>query len=162
MDTTMRTAHRAILWAGTICAVLDGLSAVVRGVMLGAAPIRIFQGIASGFFGSRAFSGGTTTALMGLAVHVFVSFAAAAVYVAASRTVPVFNDHPILSGVVYGASVHLFMTFVVIPASAIGARPIVWSSFGVLLLIHMIIVGPSIAITVARVTAPTDTQGANP
>jgi hypothetical protein len=150
MDTTMKTACRAMLWSGTICAVLDGLSAIVRSALLGAPPIRVFQGVASGFFGSRAFSGGTSTALAGLAVHVFVAFAAAAVYVAASRIAPSLNDHPVLSGVAYGVGVHLFMTFIVIPASAIGARPIVWSNFAAVLLIHMTVVGPSIAVTTAR------------
>ena len=159
MDTTMRTAYRAILWAGTICAVLDGLSAVVRAIMLGGTPIRVFQGIASGFLGPRAFSGGTGSALLGLAVHFTVAFAAAAVYVAASRTVPLLNEHPILSGIAYGIGVHLFMAFVVIPASAIGSRPIVWSNFRAILLIHMIVVGPSIAVTVARVTASMPVQG---
>jgi hypothetical protein len=146
----MKTACRAILWSGAICAALDGLSAIARSALLGTPPIRVFQGVASGFFGSRAFSGGASMALAGLAVHVFVAFAAAAVYVAASRIAPALNDHPVLSGVAYGVGVHLFMTFIVIPASAIGARPIVWSNFAAGLAIHTTVVGPSIAVTAAR------------
>jgi hypothetical protein len=40
------------------------------------------------------------------------------------------------------------MTFVVVPLSAIGTRRFVWSGFLVLLVIHIIVVGPSIALTV--------------
>jgi hypothetical protein len=79
--------------------------------------------------------------------------------VAASRTLPILNEHPIPSGIAHGIGVHPFMTFVVIRASAIGSGPIVWSNFGALLLMHMIVVGPSIAVTVARVTAPISAQG---
>jgi hypothetical protein len=42
------------------------------------------------------------------------------------------------------------MTFVVIPLSAIGAQPIVWSVFLSVLVVHVIVVGPSIAITESR------------
>ena len=48
------------------------------------------------------------------------------------------------------SAAHLFMTFVVIPLSAIGPRPIVWSVFLSLLVVHLIVVGPSISITVSR------------
>ena len=40
------------------------------------------------------------------------------------------------------------MTFPVIPLSAIGARPIVWPRFVAILIVHIIIVGPSISLTV--------------
>jgi hypothetical protein len=157
-------AYRAILWAGAVCAVLDGMSAVAVSAFFGTRPVQLFQGIASGLLGPASFTGGMTTAALGLAVHVFVAFAAAAVYYAASRMAPVLNEHAVVSGVVYGVGVHLFMTFVVIPLSAIGARPIVWPRFVAILIVHVIVVGPSISLTVrwhsaidrraARSTAP--------
>jgi hypothetical protein len=88
------------------------------------------------------------SAALGLAAHLFVAFAAAAVYYAASRLAPVLNEQAILSGVLYGVGVHMFMTFVVIPLSAIGVRPIVWPRFVAILLVHVIVVGPSISLTV--------------
>ena|SRR5260370_432075 len=157
-------AYRAILWAGGICGVLDGISAVAVSAVFATKPIQLFQGIASGLLGPAAFKGGMTTAALGLAAHLFVAFAAAAVYYAASRIAPVLNEHALLSGIFYGVGVHLFMTFLVIPLSAIGARPIVWPRFVAILIVHVIVVGPSIALTVrwqsaidrrdARSTAP--------
>jgi len=46
--------------------------------------------------------------------------------------------------------VHLFMTFVVIPLSAIGTRPFVPRSFVAYLIVSMLVVGPSISLTVRR------------
>jgi hypothetical protein len=42
------------------------------------------------------------------------------------------------------------MSFVVIPLSAIGWRPIAWATFLEVLAIHLVIVGPSIALVVSR------------
>jgi hypothetical protein len=65
---------------------------------------------------------------------------------------PAVNDRPLLFGPLYGAAVHLFMSFVVIPLSAIGWRPIAWTTFLEVLAIHLVIVGPSISVVVSRLT----------
>jgi len=148
-----RTPYRAILWAGVICGVLDGVSAVVVSAAFGTTPLHVFQGIASGLLGPAAFKEGMSSAALGMAAHFFIAFAAAAVYYAASRIAPMLNEHAILSGVLYGVGVHMFMTFVVIPLSAIGVRPVVWPRFIAILIVHVIVVGPSIALTVRRYSA---------
>ncbi len=139
-----------ILWAGLTCGVLDGLSATVVSALFGGTPIRLFQGIASGLLGRSAFQGGAVTALLGVALHFIVALGAATVYYAASRRLPVLLEHALLCGIAYGAAVHVFMTFVVIPLSAIGSRPLVLRSFLAFLLVSMVVVGPSIALTVRR------------
>jgi hypothetical protein len=107
-----------------------------------------FTGIASGLLGRSAFQGGVGTALLGVALHFVVATGAATVYYFASRSIPVMIDQALVCGVAFGALVHLFMTFVVIPLSAIGRRPFVLKSFVVFLLVSMIVIGPSIALTV--------------
>jgi hypothetical protein len=57
-------------------------------------------------------------------------------------------EQAVLCGVLFGVLVHVFMNFVVIPLSAIGRRPFNTRSFVVQLLVHVIVVGPSIALTV--------------
>jgi hypothetical protein len=141
-------AFRAIWWAGFICGVLDGLSAAAVFWFFGVKPIRVFQGIAAGLLGSSAFRGGAGSALMGVALHFLVAFGAAAAYFAASRWLPLLVDHALACGVAFGIAVHLFMTFVVIPLSAIGSRPLVLRSFVAVLIVHMLVVGPSISLTV--------------
>ena len=129
---------------------LDGISAVALSALFGSRPIRVFQGIASGILGRSAFDGGVSTAGMGVALHFLIALGAAAVYYAASRPLHLLIDHAILSGVLCGIAIHLFMNFVVIPASAIGRRPFVLRSFAAILIVHMIVVGPSIALTVCH------------
>ena len=141
-------AYQAILWGGLICGVLDGLSAVGVSALFGGKPIRVFQSIASGLLGANAFQGGMGAAILGVALHFLIAFLAAAVFYAASRTFPFLIDGAILCGVLYGVAVHLFMSFVVIPLSAIGRRPFVLRSFVAILIVHMIVVGPSISLTV--------------
>jgi hypothetical protein len=130
--------------------VLDGLSATVVSALFGGTPIRLFQGIASGLLGRNAFQGGAGTAVFGVLLHFTVALGAATVYYVASRRLPVLIEHALICGIAYGAVVHLFMTFVVIPLSAIGSRPIVLRSFLAFLLVSIVVVGPSIALTIRR------------
>jgi hypothetical protein len=81
-------------------------------------------------------------------LHFIVATGAAAVYYFASRSLPMLIDQALISGVIFGVLVHLFMTFVTIPLSAIGRRPFVLQSFVIYLLVAMIVIGPSIAITI--------------
>jgi hypothetical protein len=141
---------RAIAAAGTICGVLDGVSAIVVFGWFGARPAQVFQGIARGALGRAALDGGAAAVAVGVLAHFMVAFGAAAAYYGLSRLRPSMNEHPIVAGVVFGVAVHLFMSFVVIPLSAIGARPIAWPAFLSVLAVHMIVVGPSISITVSR------------
>jgi hypothetical protein len=143
-----------VIWAGLICGILDGISAVVVSAFFGAGPMRVFQGIASGLLGRSAFDGGVGTALMGVGLHFVVAFGASNVYYAAACVLPALNRHALACGVAFGVAVHLFMTFVVIPLSAIGRRPFVLRSFLVFLLVSMIVVGPSIALTIRHFALP--------
>ena len=61
-------AMLAVLWAGFACGVLDITAALVVYGYLGAKPIPLLQGIASGLLGPKAFQGGLATALLGLFV----------------------------------------------------------------------------------------------
>lgn len=148
--STVSGAVKTILLAGFVCGVLDGLSAIALTKALGGSTVRMFQGIARGLQGTAAFQQGANSALLGVALHFAIAFGAAAVYYVASRLLPVLVRRALLCGVLYGVVVHLFMTFVVIPLSAIGPRPFVPRVFCYLLAIHMVVVGPSISLTVRR------------
>jgi len=138
-------ALRTILMAGLICGVLDGLSAIA---LSSGRWIRLFQYLASGLLGPRAFEGGMATVALGIATHFSVALGAAAVFYSASRALPFMIEQALLCGVVFGVLVHVFMNFVVIPLSALQKRPFNARGFMVQLLIHMIVVGPAIALTV--------------
>jgi hypothetical protein len=143
-------ALRTIAAAGTIVGILDAISAIVVFGWFGASPARIFKGIAFGVLGPAALTGGTPAVIVGVIAHFTVAFGAAATYYGISRLRPATNDHPLVAGPLFGAAVHLFMNFVVVPLSAIGPRPIVWAPFLAGLVVHLIVVGPTIAITVSK------------
>jgi len=108
----------------------------------------MFQGIASGVLGSRAFERGLAAAALGLLLHFVVATGAAAVFYFASRAFPFLIDHAPWVAPLYGAAVHTFMNFVVIPLSAIGQRPFQPRVFATFVVIAMVVVGPSIVLTV--------------
>jgi hypothetical protein len=143
-------AIRIIASAGILCGMLDGLSAIAVLGQFGIRPAQVFQGIARGLLGARALTAGAFSVALGIGAHFTIAIGAATVYYAISLGRPAVNDRPILAGAVFGAALHVFMNFVVIPLSAIGPRPIVWSVFLSILIVHIVVVGPSISLTVSR------------
>jgi uncharacterized membrane protein YagU involved in acid resistance len=85
------------------------------GFILGGNPTGIWQSVASGLIGKSAFDGGTATAVLGLALHFFIAFVMALVYVLASRRLPVLIARPIVMGMLYGLALYVVMNFVVVP-----------------------------------------------
>ncbi len=116
-----------ILWGGLSAGVLDISAAFIRW----GKPVRLLQGIASGLLGPRAFQGGKGTAALGLVLHFFIAFSAAAVYYAASRRLAI-------------------MSWVVVPLSALPKSKAPFSMTGLVLslLTHMFCVGLPIAFAV--------------
>jgi len=143
-------AVRAVLWAGFACGVLDITAALVVYGYLGARPVRLLQGIASGLLGPRAFDGGLATALLGLLCHFFIAFGAATVYFVASRTIPVLVQHAVVSGALYGVAVYFFMNRVVLPLSAAAKRPFSLKLMIIGVVIHILCVGLPISLSVRR------------
>jgi hypothetical protein len=113
---------QALLFGTLAVGTLDILDAFIFFGLRGARPIRILQSIAAGLLGREAFNGGWGTAALGLALHVFIALVIVLVFLAASQHMPVLTRHAVAAGVLYGISVYLVMTFVVVPASAAGGR----------------------------------------
>jgi hypothetical protein len=53
-------AGKAILFAGLLCGILDGISAIILTAALGGTTVRMFQGIARGVLGQAAFQQGAS------------------------------------------------------------------------------------------------------
>jgi len=139
---------------GLTVGVLDGLDAVLFfGLRNGAAPARIFQGIAAGLLGRpTALQGGLGTAALGVLLHFTIATTVVSVYYLASRRLAFLNRRPLLWGPVYGVAAYLVMNLVVIPLSAIHG-PGLPSALPVLVngvLIHIVGVGLPSALFAAR------------
>src|SRR5262245_54497971 len=79
-------AALAIGLGGLIAGVCDLTYAIAFHVLVnGAKPIRIPQSIASGLLGMASYKLGWLSAALGVALHFFIAFAAAAIYYLASR-----------------------------------------------------------------------------
>ena len=78
--------------------------------------------IAAGLLGRPALQGGTATYVLGVLLHFFIAFSAAAVYYAASRSLAFLKEHPLVCGLFYGIAVELVMGYIVLPLSALHDR----------------------------------------
>jgi hypothetical protein len=142
-----------ILIAGLTAALLEMLPALIVPGTLGVPPLLLFQSISSGLLGPAAYSGGMASALLGAAIHLFISLVAAGIFVFASRLWPVLTVRYVFAGLLYGALVYAVMNYVVVPLSAIAfkptaALPLVATSFAV----HLVFFGLPISL-VTRLAA---------
>jgi hypothetical protein len=116
---------KAILIGGALAAIFDILDPVLFFYIRNHVdPIRIPQSIASGVLGPAAYTGGLRTALLGLALHLFIALAWATAFVLAARSLSFLTKHPIRSGLFYGAIIYIIMNYLVLPHSRVApSRP---------------------------------------
>ena len=142
---------RAALAGGIAAGILDAIDAVVAfKAVLGLDPAPIYQFVASGLLGPRAFAGGTATALLGLGIHFLIALVAAAVFVLASARWPVLVRHFAGAGMLHGVGVYVVMSYVVIPLSRIPAAPFSLPLFLNGIIGHALLVGLPIAYAARR------------
>lgn len=110
---------KSLLYATLVCGALDATDGVVFFGLRGFNPIQVLQYIASGLLGARSFRGGLATAGLGVVVHFAIALVVAAIYILASRKLPVLRTQAVSIGLLYGAAVYLTMTYVVLPMSAV-------------------------------------------
>lgn len=133
-----------IFLGGLIAGTLDFTAACVNSWLHGGAgPFVIAQYIASGVLGPSAFAGGAKTAALGVALHYLIATGATTVFYFASRQLQFMVTRPIITGVLYGVVVYLFMNFIVVPLSFVrrGATPPTLSSRAIQMLILVFCIG---------------------
>lgn len=140
----------AIFWGGLLSGIFDITQAFVAFGFYGARPFRILQSIAGGALGARTFQMGWTSAALGIVFHFTIAFTAAAAYYLASRMMRVLVERAVLFGLLYGEIVFLFMYFVVLPLSALGAARFNLATYITGPIGHTFLVGLPIALSVRR------------
>ena len=135
--------------AGLIAGILDITSAFVIAGIKGTGSLRMLQGIASGLLGQRSFEGGMATAGLGLAIHFLIAFTAAAVFYAASRKLSSLTQHAVVSGMLYGIAVYIFMYWIVVPLAFPTARHSMSRDITAVI-IHIVLIGLPISLAVRR------------
>lgn len=143
------TVVPAIAIGGLIVGILDITSAFITWWCKGVRPVRGLQGIAAGLLGSQSFQGGVATAGLGLTIHFFVAFMVVIVFYVASRKFQFLTRHAVVSGLLYGVMVYLFMYWFVLPNVFPKFRHSI-SSDVLAVVVHMVLIGLPTALVVRR------------
>ena len=140
-----------IFWSGLIAGTLDISAACLTAwLRRGITPGAVLRYVASGALGPAAATGGTETALIGLAFHFVIATGAAIVFYLASRKIFFLVERPVVSGLLYGIAVYVFMTFVVLPLSRVARGPMTLSGTIIGVVTLMLCIGLPIALIVRR------------
>ncbi len=149
----------AILNAGALAGAIDITAASVQAGLAGRTPMRMLQGIASGWLGKATTHYGWWSAALGLVSHFFIATTWAAIYWLLSRRVKLLTRQPWIFGALFGVFVYFFMQEVVIPLSAIHRHlPVTAQNLIKGLLIHITCVGWPIAFVIRAHTPRRDTS----
>jgi hypothetical protein len=85
-----------------------------------------------------AFHGGAPTALLGLAIHYFITFVWATLFVVSSLKFPVLSRYAIVTGTLYGLLIYAAMNYAVLPLSRQVGHP----AFSVPVLVNAVFADP--------------------
>jgi hypothetical protein len=142
----------AVLRTGLIAGTLDILTAIiVYALIMGkVTPVRLLQGIASGVFGMRAFTGGIAMALAGLFFHYAIALVVTTVYYLLYPRLPFLHKQWVLSGVLFGAVVWLVMNLAVLPLSNFPQAPLRWAPALLGMAIIIVMIGLPVAYRAQR------------
>jgi uncharacterized membrane protein YagU involved in acid resistance len=143
-------AFLTIFSAGITAGVLDITAAFVTWAPRGVRPAQILRGIASGLLGPKSFADGWQTAALGAVLHFLIAFSAAGVFYGASRKLRFMTRQPVVSGMIYGIAVYLFMYWIVMPLSAYQKAPFSISATITAIVTHIVCVGLPISLIVCR------------
>ena len=143
-------ALRGILLGGFFAGLADFVYPTVKTVMAGGSWMQPWKGVASGLLGKAAFEGGIGIVALGIALHFFICFVAAALlYVIASR-LKWLARHWVLLGILYGIGFLAVMNYIILPLSAIGRGIYPLETIHVSAFVHILVVGWPTAFFISR------------
>lgn len=109
-----------ILWIGLLAGTLDITDNLIFNQLRGITPTMVFRYIASGLIGVKAArAGGPASVVLGVAIHYTIALIWTVLFYAASRKLAILTRRPVLSGVIFGGAIYLFMNFIILPLSAV-------------------------------------------
>jgi hypothetical protein len=115
VGTRSHSALSAVLLGGIVAGTLDiGAACLITG----RSASFILHTIAGGLLAKQSYSGGTPTALLGLALQELMGILIAAIYVGATTVLPALARRWLLGGLAYGVVIFFVMNYVVVPLSA--------------------------------------------
>ena len=146
-----RGATRTIVGAWLIAGTLDITAASIY------YPIRydlslevLYQNIASGVFGARAFAGGTLMSALGLAFHYIIALIWTVIFYAAYPRIGILQKNRFAAGMAYGILVWAVMNLVVLPLSNVNRSPLQFIPSLIAALILMFCIGLPLSMIIGK------------
>jgi len=153
-STTNNHARNLVLLAGFTAGLADFLFASITRAMNGGSWMNPWKGVAGCLIGEAARQGGFEIVLLGIALHFFICFSAAAMLYFILKKAPSLPRRWLLVAVVYGIVFMLVMNYVVAPLSRAG-RPIYpVETLPINAFWHIVLVGLASAWFVTRALKP--------
>lgn len=117
INPVWKSPIKVILLSGFIGGVLDILSAILVYVIFlnKTTAIKLLQGIASGIFKNKSYSGGILMAIFGLLFHFIIAFSFAVFYFIIYPKILFLQKQKIISGLMYGLFIWCVMNLIVLP-----------------------------------------------
>jgi hypothetical protein len=143
-----------VLLAGFTAGLADFLFASITRVMSGGSWMDPWKGVAGCLIGKAAREGGFEIVLLGIALHFFICFAAAAMLYFILKKAPSLPRRWLLVAVVYGIVFMLVMNYVVAPLSRAGRSIYPVETLPINALWHIVLVGLTSAWFVTRALKP--------
>lgn len=147
----MNRFWKAVLATTLVAGTLDIAAAHVNQLIrTGVFPARIFNFIAGGAIGlEKGLSGGAAVVALGVLIHYFISFSFTLFFFVMYPVIVLRNKY--VNGLLYGAFVWVVMNLIVLPFSALPAKPFVFNGQALIgLLILMVVFGPPISLLADR------------
>lgn len=149
----MTDEFRKVLSVGLIIGFMDGLAACINGYFSSSImPGRIFQYIASGFYGVQAFSGGFSMIILGILIHFFIAIVVTVIFFLIYNNKFFRREFYLLYGALYGILIWGVMNYVVIPFSAVSPSDPGTTQIIISVMIHIFIVGIPIGLFAGKDT----------
>ena len=119
-DQSKPTFVNAVLTTGAIAGTLDIISACISAyIQRGMSPERLLQFVASGLFGTDAFTGGVVMAIIGLVMHFMIAISWTLLFFILYPRLRFLRKNNIATGIGYGAFVWVIMNLVILPVTNI-------------------------------------------
>jgi len=153
-STTNNHARNRVLLAGFTAGLADFLFASITRVMNGGSWMDPWKGVAGCLIGKAAREGGFEIVLLGIALHFFICFSAAAMLYFILKKAPSLPRQWLLVAVVYGIVFMLVMNYVVAPLSRAGRSIYPVETLPINAFLHIVLVGLASAWFVTRALKP--------
>ncbi|HEY8935113.1 MAG TPA: hypothetical protein VIM65_07825 [Cyclobacteriaceae bacterium] len=109
---------KAIALTGLLAGTLDIAAAIVMYVTAtGKSGLDVLRYIASGAFGTTAFSGGMPMSIAGLIFHYIIAYSFTTIYFILYKKIILISKNAVINAVVYGIIVWIVMNIIVLPLS---------------------------------------------